>query len=136
MVLHFFRLGDVVGSERAPADCEHSSCSQVVEISFNFWYRLGEHLYKTDDAVIHSIFKAYIQRLLHALARHCQLDPDHVSLPDSLVAPLMCFPIQHTPAPCPLGVEENGWRESGHPVKKPVGGLGPTKELFLDPVHH
>ncbi|XP_044834842.1 transportin-3 [Mauremys mutica] len=42
----------------------------VVEISFNFWYRLGEHLYKTDDAVIHSIFKAYIQRLLNALARH------------------------------------------------------------------
>ncbi|XP_010219150.1 PREDICTED: transportin-3, partial [Tinamus guttatus] len=36
---------------------------EVVEISFNFWYRLGEHLYKTDDAVIHSIFKAYIQRL-------------------------------------------------------------------------
>lgn len=52
--------------------------AQVVEISFNFWYRLGEHLYKTDDAVIHSIFKAYIQRLLHALARHCQLDSDHV----------------------------------------------------------
>uniref|UniRef100_A0A8C3GE16 Transportin 3 n=1 Tax=Cairina moschata TaxID=8855 RepID=A0A8C3GE16_CAIMO len=51
---------------------------EVVEISFNFWYRLGEHLYKTDDAVIHSIFKAYIQRLLHALARHCQLDSDHV----------------------------------------------------------
>lgn len=49
-----------------------------MEISFNFWYRLGEHLYKTDDAVIHSIFKAYIQRLLHALARHCQLDSDHV----------------------------------------------------------
>ncbi|KAG8138613.1 hypothetical protein E2320_004484 [Naja naja] len=37
-----------------------------------------EHLYKTDDAIIHSIFKAYIQRLLHALARHCQLDPDHL----------------------------------------------------------
>ncbi|XP_044881640.1 transportin-3 isoform X1 [Mauremys mutica] len=55
---------------------------EVVEISFNFWYRLGEHLYKTDDAVIHSIFKAYIQRLLHALARHCQLDPDHEGVPE------------------------------------------------------
>nr|KAF6338608.1 transportin 3 [Pipistrellus kuhlii] len=52
---------------------------EVVEISFNFWYRLGEHLYKTNDEVIHGIFKAYIQRLLHALARHCQLEPDHVS---------------------------------------------------------
>ncbi|XP_015282833.1 PREDICTED: transportin-3 [Gekko japonicus] len=55
---------------------------EVVEISFNFWYRLGEHLYKTEDAVIHSIFKAYIQRLLHALARHCQLDPDHEGIPE------------------------------------------------------
>ncbi|KAH0617212.1 hypothetical protein JD844_029053 [Phrynosoma platyrhinos] len=55
---------------------------EVVEISFNFWYRLGEHLYKTDDAIIHSIFKAYIQRLLHALARHCQLDPDHEGIPE------------------------------------------------------
>ncbi|NXD88432.1 TNPO3 protein, partial [Halcyon senegalensis] len=55
---------------------------EVVEISFNFWYRLGEHLYKTDDAVIHSIFKAYIQRLLHALARHCQLDSDHEGVPE------------------------------------------------------
>lgn len=67
---------------------------QVVEISFNFWYRLGEHLYKTEDAVIHSIFKAYIQRLLHALARHCQLDSDHVR-PHFFVAfsafHLLCF---------------------------------------------
>uniref|UniRef100_A0A4X2K2B4 Transportin 3 n=1 Tax=Vombatus ursinus TaxID=29139 RepID=A0A4X2K2B4_VOMUR len=55
---------------------------EVVEISFNFWYRLGEHLYKTDDAVILSIFKAYIQRLLHALARHCQLEPDHEGVPE------------------------------------------------------
>lgn len=51
---------------------------QVVEISFNFWYRLGEHLYKTNDAALNAIFRPYIQRLLHCLARHCQLDPDHV----------------------------------------------------------
>uniref|UniRef100_A0A3B4A4Z2 Uncharacterized protein n=1 Tax=Periophthalmus magnuspinnatus TaxID=409849 RepID=A0A3B4A4Z2_9GOBI len=50
----------------------------VVEISFNFWYRLGEHLYKINDVALHSIFRPYIQRLLHCLARHCQLDPDHV----------------------------------------------------------
>uniref|UniRef100_H2ZZ08 Transportin-3 n=1 Tax=Latimeria chalumnae TaxID=7897 RepID=H2ZZ08_LATCH len=54
----------------------------VVEISFNFWYRLGEHLYKTNDPVLHSIFRPYIQRLLHALARHCQLDPDHEGIPE------------------------------------------------------
>lgn len=51
---------------------------QVVEISFNFWYRLGEHLYKINDANLHGVFRPYIQRLLHCLARHCQLDPDHV----------------------------------------------------------
>ncbi|XP_040858370.1 transportin-3 isoform X2 [Ochotona curzoniae] len=55
---------------------------EVVEISFNFWYRLGEHLYKTNDEMIHGIFKAYIQRLLHALARHCQLEPDHEGVPE------------------------------------------------------
>ncbi|XP_064417249.1 transportin-3 isoform X2 [Latimeria chalumnae] len=55
---------------------------EVVEISFNFWYRLGEHLYKTNDPVLHSIFRPYIQRLLHALARHCQLDPDHEGIPE------------------------------------------------------
>uniref|UniRef100_A0AC11B4S4 Transportin 3 n=1 Tax=Ovis aries TaxID=9940 RepID=A0AC11B4S4_SHEEP len=55
---------------------------EVVEISFNFWYRLGEHLYKTNDEIIHGIFKAYIQRLLHALARHCQLEPDHEGVPE------------------------------------------------------
>lgn len=53
---------------------------QVVEISFNFWYRLGEHLYKMNDPALHRVFKPYIQRLLHSLARHCQLDPDHVSI--------------------------------------------------------
>ncbi|XP_077325623.1 transportin-3 isoform X3 [Lithobates pipiens] len=55
---------------------------EVVEISFNFWYRLGEHLYKINDAVLNSIFKPYIQRLLHALARHCQLEPDHEGVPE------------------------------------------------------
>ncbi|MGH0142905.1 UNVERIFIED_CONTAM: hypothetical protein FKN15_047838 [Acipenser sinensis] len=55
---------------------------EVVEISFNFWYRLGEHLYKTSDPVFHGIFRPFIQRLLHALARHCQLDPDHEGIPE------------------------------------------------------
>ncbi|KAM9705082.1 transportin-3 isoform 1-T1 [Menidia menidia] len=55
---------------------------EVVEISFNFWYRLGEHLYKINDAALHNIFRPYIQRLLHCLARHCQLDPDHEGIPE------------------------------------------------------
>uniref|UniRef100_A0A671MWG6 Transportin-3 n=1 Tax=Sinocyclocheilus anshuiensis TaxID=1608454 RepID=A0A671MWG6_9TELE len=55
---------------------------EVVEISFNFWYRLGEHLYKMNDPALHRVFKPYIQRLLHSLARHCQLDPDHEGVPE------------------------------------------------------
>uniref|UniRef100_A0A8B9JYT2 Transportin-3 n=1 Tax=Astyanax mexicanus TaxID=7994 RepID=A0A8B9JYT2_ASTMX len=55
---------------------------EVVEISFNFWYRLGEHLYKTNDPALHGVFRPYIQRLLHSLARHCQLDPDHEGIPE------------------------------------------------------
>ncbi|XP_048864276.1 transportin-3-like isoform X2 [Brienomyrus brachyistius] len=55
---------------------------EVVEISFNFWYRLGEHLYKTSDVMLHGIFRPYIQRLLHGLAHHCQLDPDHEGIPE------------------------------------------------------
>ncbi|XP_030630141.1 transportin-3 isoform X1 [Chanos chanos] len=55
---------------------------EVVEISFNFWYRLGEHLYKTNDPALHNVFRPYIQRLLHGLARHCQLDPDHEGIPE------------------------------------------------------
>uniref|UniRef100_A0A672JY36 Transportin-3 n=1 Tax=Sinocyclocheilus grahami TaxID=75366 RepID=A0A672JY36_SINGR len=55
---------------------------EVVEISFNFWYRLGEHLYKMNDPALHRVFKPYIQRLLHSLARHCQLDADHEGVPE------------------------------------------------------
>ncbi|XP_056311784.1 transportin-3 isoform X2 [Danio aesculapii] len=55
---------------------------EVVEISFNFWYRLGEHLYKINDPALHNVFRPYIQRLLHSLARHCQLDPDHEGVPE------------------------------------------------------
>ncbi|XP_075455373.1 transportin-3 isoform X2 [Ascaphus truei] len=62
--------------------CAGHTQYEVVEISFNFWYRLGEHLYKTQDSVLHSIFRPYIQRLLHAMARHCQLDPDHEGVPE------------------------------------------------------
>uniref|UniRef100_A0A3B3Z2N9 Exportin-1/Importin-beta-like domain-containing protein n=1 Tax=Poecilia mexicana TaxID=48701 RepID=A0A3B3Z2N9_9TELE len=64
---------------------------EVVEISFNFWYRLGEHLYKINDANLHGVFRPYIQRLLHCLARHCQLDPDHVRLWDRL-SPIRFWP--------------------------------------------
>ncbi|XP_036373459.1 transportin-3-like [Megalops cyprinoides] len=57
---------------------------EVVDITFNFWYRLGEHLYNTNNAVLNGIFRPYVQRLLYALARHCQLDPDHEGIPEDM----------------------------------------------------
>ncbi|XP_013416764.1 transportin-3 [Lingula anatina] len=55
---------------------------EIAEITFNFWYRLSEMLYQRNDEIMNRMFSPYIQRLIIALCRHCQLDPDHDSLPD------------------------------------------------------
>lgn len=55
---------------------------EVAEISFNFWYRLSEKLYKEDDPRLNDIFGPYIERLIIALCKHCQLEPDHEGNPD------------------------------------------------------
>ena len=52
----------------------------TAEISFNFWYRLSEELYQRSVQEITDVFKPYIQRLIVALCRHCQIEPDHVSI--------------------------------------------------------
>lgn len=84
----------------------------MVEISFNFWYRLGEHLYKVNDAARHSIFRPYIQRLLHSLARHCQLDPDHVGhMTHDLFLLCVCARIDLSVSPPTLW---SGWNTRGH----------------------
>lgn len=53
---------------------------QVAEITFNFWYRLSEELYQRNNQVLTQVFRPYVQRLIIALCRHCQLDSDHVSV--------------------------------------------------------
>ncbi|KAG8187901.1 hypothetical protein JTE90_001664 [Oedothorax gibbosus] len=55
---------------------------ELAEISFNVWYRLSEALYKRNDDALNSIFEPYIQRLIIALCRHCQLEPDHEGVPE------------------------------------------------------
>ncbi|XP_029646320.1 transportin-3 [Octopus sinensis] len=55
---------------------------EVAEITFNFWYRLSEELYHKNDSQMNEIFRPYIQRLIVALCRHCQLEPDHEGVPD------------------------------------------------------
>ncbi|XP_050391682.1 transportin-3 [Patella vulgata] len=55
---------------------------EVAEITFNFWYRLSEDMYQKNDMALNELFRPYIQRLLISLAKHCQLDPDHDTIPD------------------------------------------------------
>ncbi|KAJ8730493.1 hypothetical protein PYW08_001906 [Mythimna loreyi] len=55
---------------------------EVAEITFNLWYRLSEEVYQRDYQPLTDSFKPHIERLIEALARHCQCEPDHTSLPD------------------------------------------------------
>lgn len=54
---------------------------EVAEITFNLWYRLSEALYKESNDVLNALFGRYIQMLIVALCRHCQLDPDKEGVP-------------------------------------------------------
>ncbi|CAH1799403.1 unnamed protein product [Owenia fusiformis] len=55
---------------------------EVAEITFNFWYRLSEILFNKNEEAKNILFKPYIERLMVALCRHCQVDPDHEGLLD------------------------------------------------------
>ncbi|CAH1407920.1 unnamed protein product [Nezara viridula] len=50
---------------------------EVAAITFNLWYRLSEELYQKKNSGLTSLFKPYIERLIEALCRHCQMEPDH-----------------------------------------------------------
>lgn len=51
----------------------------MADITFNLWYRLSEELYLKNREELTCVFKPYVERLLAALCRHCQIEPDHVS---------------------------------------------------------
>nr|CAD7435051.1 unnamed protein product [Timema monikensis] len=53
---------------------------EVAEITFNLWYRLSEELYQKNNDSLTSLFKPYVERLIQALCRHCQMEPDHEGL--------------------------------------------------------
>ncbi|XP_052755169.1 transportin-3 [Galleria mellonella] len=55
---------------------------EVAEITFNLWYRLSEEVYQNDYQPLTDVFKPHIERLIEALARHCQCEPDHTQLPE------------------------------------------------------
>jgi len=48
-------------------------------MTFGFWYRLAEDLYHAHDESLNQTFRSYTQRLIIALYKHCQIEPDHVS---------------------------------------------------------
>lgn len=52
---------------------------QVAQITFNLWYRLSEILYQKNSDDLNAVFRPHIERLIGALCRHCQMEPDHVS---------------------------------------------------------
>ncbi|XP_042872590.1 transportin-3-like isoform X2 [Penaeus japonicus] len=53
---------------------------EVAEITFNFWYKLSEVLYRKNCDNVNEQFKPYVERLIEALYRHCQIEPDHENI--------------------------------------------------------
>lgn len=53
---------------------------EVAEITFNLWYRISEELFQRNNDQLTAHFKPHIERLLGALYRHAQMDPDHDGL--------------------------------------------------------
>ena len=61
-------------------DCVLILCScQVAEVTFNFWYRLSEALFKGEDEAKTALFRPYFESLFEALCVHCRLESDAVS---------------------------------------------------------
>lgn len=55
---------------------------EVAEITFNLWFKLSEDLYQKNDDALSSKFVPHFERLVGALYRHAQMEPDHEGLID------------------------------------------------------
>lgn len=55
---------------------------EVAEVTFNFWYRLSEALYKTENDDKIALFRPYFETLIEALCVHCRLEADAQGIPD------------------------------------------------------
>ncbi|XP_048516795.1 transportin-3 [Dendroctonus ponderosae] len=55
---------------------------EVAELTFTLWYVLSEELYQKNNKELTELFKPYIERLITALCRHCQMEPDCEGLLD------------------------------------------------------
>lgn len=55
---------------------------EVADITFNYWYRLAETLYSFDHNNVNQVYSSFIEGLIFALVRHCQMEPDHDTVLD------------------------------------------------------
>lgn len=55
---------------------------EVAQVTFNVWFKLSEELYQKNNDELIKQFDGYIERLIEALYKHCQLDSDHEGLID------------------------------------------------------
>lgn len=55
---------------------------ELAEITFNMWYRLSEDLYQRNNEALTAHFKPYVERMIAALYKHCQMEADHEGLID------------------------------------------------------
>ncbi|KAH0552027.1 transportin-3 [Cotesia glomerata] len=53
---------------------------EVAQITFNLWYQLSEELYQRNSEELNNVFKPYIDRLISALCKHCQMEPDYLGI--------------------------------------------------------
>lgn len=55
--------------------CSHPDY-EVADITFNLWYRLSEELYQRNADYVNATFRPYVERLINALCKQCQIEPD------------------------------------------------------------
>lgn len=53
---------------------------EVADLTFSLWYVLSEELYHKNSKESNELFKPFVERLITALCRHCQIEPDHEGL--------------------------------------------------------
>ncbi|XP_063700917.1 transportin-3 [Culicoides brevitarsis] len=53
---------------------------EVAEITFRMWFQLSEDLFNRNNCTLSAHFKPYIERLITALYKHCQMEADHEGL--------------------------------------------------------
>uniref|UniRef100_A0A0K0D388 Xpo1 domain-containing protein n=1 Tax=Angiostrongylus cantonensis TaxID=6313 RepID=A0A0K0D388_ANGCA len=61
---------------------DYSVIFQLVEMTFNIWYRISEGLFSFEDDQHIEKFKPYVIRYLDALYRHCRYDTEEEGIPD------------------------------------------------------